>query len=48
MAIKIKAVERNVSFVKGEEKWAYVLQAELYNTLPQAKEIGRASCRERV
>ena len=29
MAIKIKAMERNVSFVKGEEKWAYVLQAEL-------------------
>ena len=29
MAIKIKAVERNVSFVKGEEKRAYVLQADL-------------------
>ena len=28
MAIKVKAIERNVSFTKGEEKWAYVLQAD--------------------
>ena len=29
MAIKVKAVERNVSFDKNSEKWAYVLQAEM-------------------
>ena len=23
MAIKVKAIERNVSFTKGEEKWAH-------------------------
>ena len=33
MAIKVKAVERNVAFEKGAEKWAYVLQADLYNKL---------------
>ena len=48
MAIKIKAVERNVSFVKGEEKWAYVLQAELYNTLPQAKVVQEAAIRSGI
>ena len=30
MAIKVKAVERNVSFDKNAEKWAYVLQADLF------------------
>ena len=48
MAIKIKAVERNVSFVKGEEKWAYVLQAELYNTLSQAKVVQEAAIRSGI
>ena len=48
MAIKIKAVERNVSFVKGEEKWAYVLQAELYNTLSQAKVVQEAAVRSGI
>lgn len=48
MAIKIKAVERNVSFVKGEEKWAYVLQVELYNTLPQAKVVQEAAIRSGI
>ena len=48
MAIKIKAVERNVSFVKDEEKWAYVLQAELYNTLPQAKVVQEAAIRSGI
>ena len=48
MAIKIKAVERSVSFVKGEEKWAYVLQAELYNTLPQAKVVQEAAIRSGI
>lgn len=45
MAIKIKAVERNVAFEKGVEKWAYVLQADLYNKLSQAKVIQEASVR---
>ena len=48
MAIKIKAVERNVSFVKGTEQWAYVLQAELYNTLPQAKVVQEAAIRSGI
>ena len=48
MAIKIKAVERNGSFVKGEDKWAYVLQAELYNTLPQAKVVQEAAIRSGI
>ena len=48
MAIKIKAVERNVSFVKGEEKWAYVLQADLYNRLSQTKVIQEASVRSGI
>lgn len=39
MAIRVKAIERNVAFVKGEEKWAYVLQADLYNKLSDAKVI---------
>ncbi len=33
MAIKVKAIERNVSFEKGQEKFAYVLQADLYGLL---------------
>ena len=33
MAIKVKAVERNVSFDKNSEKWAYVLQAEMAYSL---------------
>ena len=33
MSIKVKAVERNVSFDKNVEKWAYVMQAELYSKL---------------
>ena len=48
MAIKIKAVERNVSFVKGEEKWAYVLQADLYNRLSQTKVIQEAAIRSGI
>ncbi len=48
MAIKVKAVERNVSFQKGVEKWAYVLQADLYNSLSQAKVIKEASLRSGI
>ena len=39
MSIKVKAIERNVSFEKGQEKYAYVLQADLYGRLTDAKVI---------
>ena len=48
MAIKVKAVERNVAFEKGAEKWAYVLHADLYNKLSQAKVIQEASLRSGI
>ena len=48
MAIKIKAQERNVSFQKGVEKWAYVLQADLYSKLSQAKVIQEAALRSGI
>ena len=48
MAIKVKAVERNVSFDKTKEKWAYVMQADLYNKLSQSKVISEASLRSGI
>ena len=48
MAIKVKAIERNVSFEKNSEKWAYVLQAELYSRLSQAKVIQEAALRSGI
>ena len=48
MSIKVKAVERNVSFDKNTEKWAYVLQAELYNKLTASKVIQEAATRSGV
>ena len=48
MAIKVKAVERNVSFDKNAEKWAYVLQADLYNKLSDAKVITEAALRSGI
>ena len=48
MAIKVKAVERNVSFDKNTEKWAYVLQAELYSKLSQSKVIQEAAPRSGI
>ena len=39
MSIKVKAIERNVSFDKSMEKWAYVMQPELYSKLTQNKVI---------
>lgn len=45
MAIKVKAVERNVSFEKGKQKWAYVLLANLYNRLDDDKVITEAAVR---
>ena len=41
MSIKVKAVERNVSFDKSKEKWAYVMQTELYSKLtPEQSDSG--------
>ena len=48
MSIKVKAVERNVSFDKNTEKWAYVLQADLYNKLSQSKVINEAALRSGI
>ena len=48
MSIKLKAVERNVSFQKGVEKYAYVLQTELYNKLASAKVIKEAAVRSGI
>ena len=48
MSIKVKAVERNVSFDKNVEKWAYVMQAELYSTLSQSKVIQEAAMRSGI
>ena len=48
MSIKVKALERNISFQKGVEKYAYVLQADLYSKLSQAKVINEASMRSGI
>ena len=48
MAIKVKAVERNVSFDKKSEKWAYVLQPDLYSKLSQTKVIQEAALRSGI
>lgn len=48
MAIKVKAQERNVSFQKGVEKWAYVMKTELYSTLTEAKVINEAAARSGI
>ena len=44
----MKAVERNVSFDKNVEKWAYVMQAELYSKLSQSKVIQEAAMRSGI
>ena len=43
MGIKVKAIERNVAFEKGKQKWAYVMQADLYGQLTQSKVIEEAA-----
>ena len=48
MAIKVKAVERNISFQKGVEKWAYVMQTEIYSRLTQAKVVQEAAMRSGI
>ena len=48
MSIKVKAQERNISFQKGVEKYAYVLQTDLYSQLTQTKVINEASMRSGI
>ena len=48
MAIKIKAIERNVAFEKGTEKWAFVMQPELYSRLNEQKVVQEAALRSGI
>ncbi len=43
MGIKVKAIERNINFGKGEENWQFVMQPELYGQLALEKR-NRTSC----
>ena len=45
MGIKVKAIERNVAFEKGKQKWAFVMQADLYSQLNASKVIEEAAIR---
>jgi predicted histone-like DNA-binding protein len=45
MGIKVKAIERNVSFEKGKQKYAFVMQADLYSQLNASKVIEEAAIR---
>ena len=45
MAIKVKAVERNISFESGVTKYAFVMQTELYSKLTESKVIQEAAMR---
>ena len=51
MALKVKAVERNIKFTKDENDpgvWRYVMQPDLYIALNQAKVIKEAALRSGV
>lgn len=48
MGIRVKAIERNVSFDKKNKRYAYVLQADLYGQLSQAKVIAEAALRSGI
>ena len=48
MAIKVKAIERNVSFDKTKERWAFVMMPELYGRLGESKVINEASIRSGI
>ena len=51
MALKVKAVEKNIKFTKNENDpgvWRYVMQPELYIALAQAKVIKEAALRSGV
>ena len=43
MSVKIKAVERNISFSKDSVEYGYVLSTEMYNRLSDEKVIAEAS-----
>lgn len=43
MSVKIKAVERNISFSKDNVEYGYVLSTEMYNRLSDEKVIAEAS-----
>ena len=43
MAIRVKAVERNVSFNKDEEDYRFVMLPELYNRITEDKVLAEAS-----
>ena len=45
MAIKVKAVERNISFESGVKKYSFVMQTELYSKLTESKVIQEAAMR---
>ena len=49
MALKVKAVEKNIKFDKNSEGvWRYVMQPDLYIALSQAKVIREAALRSGV
>ena len=49
MALKVKAVERNLKFQKDDPGiWRYVMQPELYSSLAEAKVIKEAALRSGV
>ena len=48
MSSKIKAIERNVAFEKGTEKWAFVMQPELYSRLNEQKVVQEAALRSGI
>ena len=48
MSIKVKAVERNIAFNGESQKYAYVLQPELYSRLSESKVIQEAALRSGI
>ena len=48
MAIKVKAVERQLNVGKDAGKYRYMMQAEIYNTLPAQKVINEAAIRSGI
>ena len=44
MGIKVKAIERNINFGKGEENWQFVMQPELYGQLALEKAAVNGYC----
>ena len=48
MAIKVKAIERQLNVGQGKGKFRYMLQAEIYNTLDAQKVVREASVRSGI